>query len=167
MKSITAITCTLLTAAHLVSAVPAPQAATTPVDSNDTTGQSVSVSYDQKYDVGTSSLNTVACSDGANGLESDDYTTFGSLPTFPLIGGAPTIDGWNSSACGTCYQLHFQSGKIDETINILAIDAATGGFNIGLTAMNRLTNGQAENLGRVTATYFEVDGSICGLSSEN
>ncbi|KAJ5925028.1 Cerato-platanin [Penicillium verhagenii] len=167
MKSVTAITCALLTAAHLVNAAPAPQAATTPVVSTGTTEQPIPVSYDQKYDVGTSSLNTVACSDGTNGLESDDYTTFGSLPTFPMIGGAPTIDGWNSSACGTCYQLHFQSGKIDETINILAIDAASGGFNIGLTAMNRLTNGQAENLGRVTATYVEVDGSVCGISSEN
>lgn len=156
MKSITAISCALLTAAHLVSAAPAPASTIA------TAGQTVRVSYDQKYDVGTASMNTVACSDGVNGLASD-YPTFGSLPTFPLIGGAPTIGGWNSPACGTCYQLHFESGKINETINILAIDVASGGFNIGLTAMNRLTDNQAESLGVVTATYVEVDKSVCGI----
>jgi hypothetical protein len=160
MKSINAISCALLTAAHLVSAAPAPAIA--PEASTSATGQTVQVSYDQNYDVGTSSLNTVACSDGVNGLVTK-YPTFGSLPTFPLIGGAPTIDGWNSPACGTCYQLHFESGKINETITVLAIDAAPNGFNIGLTAMNRLTNNQAESLGRVTATYVEVDQSVCGI----
>lgn len=155
MKSITAISYALLAAAHLVSAVPAPSASVT-------AAQTVQVSYDQKYDVDTTSLNTVACSDGVNGLVGD-YPTFGSLPTFPLIGGAVTISGWNSPACGTCYQLHFESGNINETINITAIDTAPNGFNIGLTAMNRLTNNQAVSLGVVTATYVEVDKSVCGM----
>ncbi|KAJ5914922.1 hypothetical protein N7504_003805 [Penicillium tannophilum] len=156
MKSFTAISCALLTAAHFVSAAPAPASTIA------TAGQTVQVSYDEKYDVDTSSLNTVACSDGVNGLV-NKYPTFGSLPTFPLIGGALTIDGWDSPACGTCYQLHFESGNINETINVLAIDVASGGFNIGLTAMNRLTDNQAVSLGVVTATYVEVDKSVCGI----
>ncbi|KAJ5526352.1 Cerato-platanin [Penicillium frequentans] len=156
MKSFTAISCALLTAAHLVSAAPAPASTIA------TTGQTVQVSYDEKYDVGTTSMNTVACSDGVNGLV-NDYPTFGSLPTFPLIGGALTIDGWDSPACGTCYQLHFESGNINETINVTAIDVASGGFNIGLEAMNRLTDNQAVSLGVVTATYVQVDKSVCGI----
>ncbi|KAJ5618404.1 Cerato-platanin [Penicillium herquei] len=160
MKSTTFISFAVLAAAHLVNAAPAP--ATTPA-ANTATPQSVSVSYDQKYDDGTTSLNTVACSDGTNGLESDGFTTFSSLPTFPLIGGAPTVDGWDSPNCGQCYQLHFESDKVNETINVLAVDSASGGFNIGLTAMNRLTDNQATQLGRVTATYVAVANSACGL----
>ncbi|KAH8424798.1 allergenic cerato-platanin Asp F13 [Aspergillus melleus] len=124
---------------------------------------SVSVSYDTKYDVAGSSLNTVACSDGVNGLVTQGYTTFGSLPKFPLIGGAPTIPGWNSPNCGNCYSLHYKAGKVDKTIYVTAIDAAPGGFNLGLQAMNQLTNNQGTQLGRVQATYALADPSKCGF----
>ncbi|KAJ5463896.1 Cerato-platanin [Penicillium sp. IBT 31633x] len=152
MKSTIAFSFAFLGTLSLVAAAPAPAVAET-----------VSVSYDPKYDVGTSSLTTVACSDGANGLIPQGYTDFASLPSFPNIGGALTIPGWNSPNCGKCYQLHYSNGKIDKTINIIAIDAAPGGFNIGLRAMNTLTNGQAEQLGRIDVTYVEVDDSVCGL----
>jgi hypothetical protein len=59
MKTFTAITCSLLATLHLAGAVPVSEAA----------GTSVTVSYDQKYDVAGTSLNTVSCSDGSNGLE--------------------------------------------------------------------------------------------------
>ncbi|KAF9893666.1 hypothetical protein FE257_009834 [Aspergillus nanangensis] len=121
----------------------------------------VSVSYDPKYDVAGSSLNTVACSDGINGLVTK-YPTFGQIPSFARIGGAPTIAGWNSANCGKCYQLHFKSGTIDKSIYMTAIDAAPGGFNIALAAMNELTDGHAVELGRVEATYTEVALSNCG-----
>lgn len=163
MRSITAITCALVATLHLASGAPAstttletePAAAAVPV--------SVSVSYDRKYDVKGSSLNTVACSNGPNGLITAGYSTFGSLPHFPLIGGSPTIPHWDSPNCGKCYQLHYKAGKIDKTINVLAIDAAPGGFNLGLEAMNRLTDNQAVQLGRVTATYTPVADSLCGM----
>ncbi|EAU37999.1 allergen Asp f 15 precursor [Aspergillus terreus NIH2624] len=119
--------------------------------------QSVSVSYDQRYDVAGSSMNTVSCSDGVNGLTSK-WPTFGSVPKFPHIGGSPTIPGWNSPNCGKCYKLTY-GGK---SIFVTAIDAAPGGFNLALSAMNDLTNGQAVNLGRVQATYQEVAKSNCG-----
>lgn len=159
MKFVTATVCALLASFHLASAAPAPQNP----ESEAAAAASVSVSYDSKYDVGQSSLTSVACSDGVNGLMSKGYTTFGSLPKFPLIGGAPTVSGWNSPNCGKCYQLHYKAGNVDETINVLAIDTAPGGFNIGLQAMNRLTKGQAVNLGRVTATYTQVADRVCGM----
>ncbi|CAG8897100.1 unnamed protein product [Penicillium egyptiacum] len=152
MKSTIAFTSALLATLNLVAAAPAPAAAET-----------VSVSFDPKYDVGTSSLKSVSCSDGANGLVTQGYTDFASLPSFPNIGGAITIPGWNSPNCGKCYALHYSNGKVDKTINVIAVDTAPGGFNIGLQAMNTLTNGQAEQLGRVAATYVEVDAKACGL----
>lgn len=150
MKSTITFTSAFLATLSLVSAAPAPAAAET-----------VSVSYDTKYDVGASSLTTVACSDGVNGLITQGYTDFASLPGFPNIGGALTIPAWNSPNCGKCYALHYSNGKIDNTINVLAVDSAPGGFNLGLQAMNKLTNGLAEQLGRIDATYVEVDASAC------
>ena len=123
--------------------------------------QTTAISYDPKYDQGTSSLTTVSCSDGVNGLISKGYSDFKSLPGFPLIGGAPTVEGWDSPNCGKCYQIHYKAGNVDKTINVLAVDVARGGFNLGLQAMNQLTNGLAEQLGRVQATYSEVDQSQC------
>lgn len=123
----------------------------------------VSVSYDPKYDVGSTSLTTVACSNGPNGLITEGFTTFETVPGFANIGGAPTIPGWNSENCGKCYQLHYQSGKINQSIYVTAVDSAPGGFNLALTAMNKLTNGLAEQLGRVDATYTEVDRTLCGF----
>ncbi|KAJ5505142.1 Cerato-platanin [Penicillium fimorum] len=152
MKSTIIFTPAFLATLNLVAAAPAPAVAET-----------VSVSFDPKYDIGTSSLTTVSCSDGINGLITEGYTDFASLPSFPNIGGAITISGWNSPNCGKCYELHYSNGKIDKTINVIAIDASPSGFNIGLQAMNTLTNGLAEELGRVDATYVEVEDSACGL----
>lgn len=116
------------------------------------------VSFDQTYDNASGSLDTVSCSDGQNGLETKGFTTFGSLPNFPFIGGAVAVTGFNSAACGTCWALTF-NGK---TINVLAIDHSTS-FNIALEAMNALTNNQAQFLGRVTVTATQVAASVCGL----
>ena len=46
---------------------------------------------------------------------------------------------------------------------MLAIDHAGSGFNIALEAMNKLTNGQAVQLGVVQATVNQVAASVCGL----
>ena|SRR6266550_5656796 len=67
----------------------------------------ITVAYDTAYDDSTASLNTVACSDGPNGLETLGYTTLGSLPSFPNIGAAYAVAGWDSPACGTCWQLTY------------------------------------------------------------
>jgi len=119
----------------------------------------ITVSYDTGYDDASRSLSTVACSDGTNGLLTKGYTTQGSLPSFPAIGGASTIAGYNSPSCGTCYTLTY-AGK---SVNVLAIDHAEEGFNIAQAAMDTLTGGQAVQLGRVDADWVEVDKSVCGL----
>jgi hypothetical protein len=119
----------------------------------------IRVSYDQTYDDASFSLSSVACSDGPKGLERFGYSKIGDLPDFPYAGGAQAIAGWGSASCGTCWQLTY-NGK---SINILAIDHTDTGFNIGLTALNDLTDNQAVFLGAVDATATQVDASVCGL----
>ncbi|KAL7926143.1 Epl1 protein [Trichoderma austrokoningii] len=118
------------------------------------------VSYDTGYDDASRSLDVVSCSDGANGLITRyHWQTQGQIPRFPYIGGVQAVAGWNSPNCGTCWQLTY-NGK---TIYVLAIDHTAAGFNIGLDAMNALTNGNAVQYGRVDATASQVAVSNCGL----
>ena len=124
-----------------------------------TTSTTVSVSYDQAYDNGAASLTTVSCSDGTNGLLTKGYTTFSSLPSFPNIGGTSAVPGWNSDQCGTCWSLAYNG----TTVHVLAVDSALNGWNIALQAMNNLTNGHAQMLGRVDAVATLVNSSLCGL----
>jgi hypothetical protein len=121
--------------------------------------QTESLSYDTTYDNADLSLDSVACSDGPNGLISKGYTTLGQLPTFPNVGGAYTVTGWDSVYCGTCYEVTYG----DTTIAILAVDVATEGFNVAEEAMNTLTGNQAVFLGRVDVTSVQVNASVCGL----
>jgi len=124
----------------------------------------LTVSYDTTYDNAGQSLATVACSDGPNGLLTRGFTTFGSLPKFPFIGGAPAVTGYNSPSCGTCWQLTYVNPQgVSKSINVLAIDVATPNYNIALGAMNVLTNGQATFLGRVPVTAVNIASSVCGL----
>ena len=121
----------------------------------------VSVSYDSIYDNASGSTSTIACSDGANGLITKyGYSTFGAIPSFPRIGGSSTIPSWNAATCGQCYAISYK-GK---TINVLAIDTAPSGFNMAHAAMDKLTGGQATQLGRVTANIKKVGVSKCGLT---
>jgi len=117
------------------------------------------LSYDTSYGVGTNPLTTFACSDGVNGLEQKGYTTLNSLRNFPYIGGAPTVLDWNDPNCGKCYLLTYGG----TTISIVAIDAGLGEFVVSPQAMDALTGGQAETLGRVYVTYVEADPSKCQL----
>ena len=117
------------------------------------------LSYDETYDKSSGSLATVACSDGSHGLLTKGYSTFGSLPHFPNIGGAAAVAGWNSAACGSCWQLTYK-GK---SINVLAVDHADEGFNIAKKAMDSLTGGKAAELGRIDVEAKEVSASKCGL----
>ncbi|KAF8894772.1 Asp f 13-like protein [Infundibulicybe gibba] len=124
----------------------------------------VSVSFDPVYDNASGSLTTVSCSDGSNGLINRGFSTFGSLPKFPHIGGAVAVEGFNSVNCGTCWQLTFTTGGVTRSVNVLAIDHASPGFNIAEGAMNDLTGGQAVQLGRIDAAAVQVASSVCGLT---
>ena len=131
-----------------------------------TLAYSLTVSFDPTYDNKAGSLDTVACSNGSNGVENLGFKTFGDLPNFPNIGGAPAITGFNSVNCGTCWNLTFVNSQgVSKSINILAIDVATPNFNIAEEAMNTLTNGQAEQLGRVPITAAQVSKTLCGLKA--
>ncbi|KAK4127999.1 hypothetical protein N657DRAFT_654071 [Parathielavia appendiculata] len=118
------------------------------------------VSYDVGYDDSARSLSVVACSDGTNGLIwKYGWQVQGDITRFPYIGGAEAVGGWNSPNCGTCWSATY-NGK---TIYILAIDRSAHGLNIGLNAMNDLTDGHAVQLGRVEASVQQVPLSNCGL----
>ncbi|KAF1961900.1 heat-stable 19 kDa antigen precursor [Byssothecium circinans] len=124
-----------------------------------TLSSAISVSYDTGYDDAGRSLTAVTCSDGPNGLITRyGWQTQGQIARFPYIGGYQGTT-WNSPLCGTCYGITY-NGK---TIYALAIDSTSNGFNLGLRAMNDLTNGQAESLGRIEAQYAQVPTSNCGL----
>ncbi|KAH6919111.1 Cerato-platanin-domain-containing protein [Coprinopsis sp. MPI-PUGE-AT-0042] len=140
-------------ASSTVVAVPAPTG--TPIN--------LTASYDPAYGNAGQSLGTTACSDGPNGLLTKGFTTFGSLPSFPRIGGAFAIAGWNSAACGTCWQLAFKNATTTTTINVLAVDVAVDSFNISPAALNTLTNGRAVELGRVNVVARQIATSACGL----
>jgi len=122
------------------------------------------VSYDEAYDNASTSLNAVACSNGEHGLETQGFTTFDSLPAFPRIGGAQAVGGWNSPNCGTCWKLTYTNSKgKKKSINVLAVDRASSGFNIALKAMNELTGGHAKEFGRVNVVSTKVEDSECGM----
>ncbi|KAL6892154.1 eliciting plant response-like protein [Trichoderma evansii] len=118
------------------------------------------VSFDSGYDDASRNLDRVSCSDGRNGLITKyGWRTQGQIPHFPYIGGVQGTT-WNTTACGTCYKLEY-GGK---SIHILGIDAAyNGGLNIGLDALNDLTNGNAVAWGHVDAIVTQVSGRDCGL----
>ncbi|KAL4879160.1 Cerato-platanin-domain-containing protein [Aspergillus karnatakaensis] len=123
------------------------------------------LSYDPKFDVGTSSLNTVACSDGDFGLVNEGFSTFDSLPSFPRIGGAPTVAGWGSANCGKCYEVSYTNAAgVTTSLFVTAVDSAPGGFNVGVQAMNELTGNRAIELGRVNIAWTEVSRESCGLT---
>ncbi|RDA95593.1 hypothetical protein CP533_1249 [Ophiocordyceps camponoti-saundersi (nom. inval.)] len=118
------------------------------------------VSYDNGYDDPSRSLTKISCSDGQNGLMTRyHWQTQGQIPAFPYIGGLQGIT-YNSPQCGTCYRLSY-GGR---SIRVLAVDAAyNGGFNIGLGAMNALTDGNGVQFGHIDADAQSVPLSECGI----
>lgn len=116
-------------------------------------------SYDTTYDTVSLPTLNVACSDGQNGLFTKGYSTLGNLPRFPFVAAMSTIAGWNSPNCGKCYALTY----LTRTINVIAVDRAVAGVVLSRAAMDVLTDGQATALGRVSVTWVEVAGSVCGL----
>ncbi|KAL0567383.1 hypothetical protein V5O48_014611 [Marasmius crinis-equi] len=124
------------------------------------------LAFDTHYGAAGGSLTTVACSDGPNGIITRfNITTFGALPSFPNIGAAGAVTGWNSAGCGTCWEVTFtNSSGAKKSLNITAIDvAAPGSFNVAQAAMDNLTGGNAVAFGRVNVTSRQVPAAGCGL----
>ncbi|KAK0464368.1 immunomodulatory protein [Desarmillaria tabescens] len=119
----------------------------------------VTIGYDSGYGISTNSLANVACSNGANGLLTKGFTTYGSLPTFPNITSSDSIAGWNSPNCGTCWQLSYNG----LTATVIAIDHALSGFYTSQATLDALTGGHAVEFGTVQGTATQVAASACGL----
>ncbi|CAK1357382.1 Protein SnodProt1 [Cercospora beticola] len=117
------------------------------------------VSYDEGYDDAARSLTAVSCSDGNTGLITKGYSTQGSIPTFPNIGGSWEIAGWGSPQCGACYTVSYQG----RSINVVGIDRSGDGLNLSKAALNTLTGGRAVEVGRIDAQVTRVDSGVCGL----
>jgi len=115
------------------------------------------VRFNTFYDNPSTSLNNVACSNGDNGLVTKGFPTFGSLPSFPGIGGVSAVKGWNSPECGSCWELTYGANSI----YITAVDTISDGFDISLAAMNLLTNGQGQSLDSINAQATQVAESFC------
>ena len=141
-------------AALLAAALAAPAALASPTRRTET----LKVTFDQTYDNAGQSLATVACSNGANGLLTKGFTTFGSLPD-PYIGGSQFVSGWNSTECGSCWTLSY-NGK---SLNLIAIDTAGVGFNIAKGAFDYLADAHAEQIGSFEATVESADPKACGF----
>ena len=111
--------------------------------------------YNNIYDNSTQTLNDVACSNLIT-----QYPTFGKVPGFPYIGGAPNTS-YGSANCGMCWKVtNVENGlslfftSIDDT---LATDPSE--INLSLEAFNKLQ-------GSIPAGSFEanlemVDNSSC------
>lgn len=118
--------------------------------------------WDSVYDNAGQSTLTLACSDGVNGLYTKGKTTLGSVPGFALVGAAPTIAGWNSPNCGKCFQITYGS----KTIYVTGVDTSrsTTDFVLSKSALNTLTGGLADQLGRVPVTWSQVaNRANCGV----
>lgn len=117
------------------------------------------VTFDTTYDSGDLSLNNVACSNGDNGLVTKGFTTLNSLPSFPYIGGAHVVSGWNSPQCGSCWGLTYEG----TTIYVTVVDTAGVGFNIARSAMQVLAGDEGVQTGKVSAQIAPADAWHCGL----
>ena len=113
------------------------------------------------YDNPGTSMNNVACSNGLNGLVTKGYPTFGSLPGFPFIGGAFAVSGWNSTQCGSCWQLTYAQTGV--TVYYTAIDTVFSGFDVSDQTMNTLTNGQTGEFSLINVDATQVAESFCKL----
>lgn len=110
--------------------------------------------FDTVYDDAANSLDIVSCSNLVS-----SFPTFGSIPTFPNIGGSFAVTGFASPGCGTCWQLSANGS----TIFFTAIDHAGDGFNLSEESLNALTNGQAVRVGSAQVDAVQVHISNCGM----
>ncbi|KAI0312378.1 eliciting plant response-like protein, partial [Amylostereum chailletii] len=117
------------------------------------------VTYSNVYDSSSGSLDSVACSNGVNGLDSR-FATFKDIPSYPYIGGAFSVT-WNSTNCGSCWKLTYPETGV--SVNVTIIDAAAQGFNVAQQALDKLTGGQAVELGKASVEALPMPPSACGL----
>ena len=109
--------------------------------------KSAVVTWDGIYDQPTTSVYSFSCGDV---LKNKGITMLDMIPTFPDIGSARAIGGFNSPNCNTCYKLSYApTGK---WIKITAISTAQGNqdFVISKSGLDYLTDWKADALGSAT-----------------
>ena len=127
-----------------------PQAAPTPTP--------LRATFDVTYDNEDGSLNSVACSNGDNGLAAK-FPTFGAIPSFPFIGGAFDV-GFNSPNCGECWNITNPANGI--SVPMAAIDSAGAGFNMAQEVFTML-NGGSIGQGSIDVIATKLAPSFCEL----
>ena len=113
------------------------------------------VTWSGAYGDPTLPLSGLACSQWA---AENGYETLADVPGYPAVGGIVAVNGTNTANCGQCY-LVLNEQEPYSTI-FVAVDAAGAGIVTSLAAMNTLTNGQAEELGSITA-FVTAGHSTC------
>jgi len=124
--------------------------------------QSFTVTYDTEYDNASTPLSALACAQSftePGGFHGVDYVDLGSLPDFPFLGGSSVVAGFDMTNCVSCWVLKYEGANV----TVLVVDTAQNGFAISEEAMNVLTDGQAADVGSITAETMRVDVSQCGL----
>ena len=87
--------------------------------------------YSNVYDNSSQSLNDVACSNLIG-----KYPTFGTIPGFPFIGGAPNTS-YGSTNCGACWKITNVGNNL--SIYFTSIDLTDPyNFVLSLEAFNKL-----------------------------
>ncbi|KAG6375802.1 Cerato-platanin-domain-containing protein [Boletus reticuloceps] len=94
------------------------------------------------------------------------YNTFGDLPSYPFIGGAPLVEGWDSPYCGTCWDLTYidPQGSSWSVIFTAINSGDQGGFSISFAGMDTLTNGNAIRLdGMISVLATQISEAMCAV----
>ncbi|KAG9315824.1 Cerato-platanin [Chiua virens] len=116
---------------------------------------SVKVTYVGLYDDPNWSLDSTACSNGANGLDTK-WAVLGDIPNFPAVAGIPGLT-WNSPLCGTCWELSYDDGaNMMHNITVTAVDAAYSTFNVAEDAFTSWAGTSGVAAGSIEATAVQV-----------
>ena len=120
----------------------------------------VRVTYNTLYDDPSWPLSSTACSNGVNGLE-NKWPTLGDVPNYPFVAGIPGLV-WNSTLCGTCWQLEYDANGTKSLITVIAVDEA-GTFDVAEAAFSSWLGNSGVAAGAVNATATQLSPSDCGI----
>ena len=113
------------------------------------------LTYSLFYDQAGDSINNAACGDQL----SSKWPTFGSIPTFPAIGGSYAVANYASPNCGSCWLLQDQTTGV--SVYFTAIDTAAVGFISSNETFFELGGEAGEIAGSIQVTATPVDESYC------
>ncbi|RXW25321.1 hypothetical protein EST38_g496 [Candolleomyces aberdarensis] len=120
------------------------------------------INFDDRYCVGSTSLQTTACSTGENGLITRGFPTFGSLPTFPAIAGSQFVEGFNSTSCGACWEVF--DPNTGRSVFLTLVNTAPTGFTLCTDTLLALTGFNRTNVpNSIPVEARAIPAADCGL----